>query len=238
MLHVVSDFITRYITRSHLEIELKFGRLVDKQTGQRIHLPVITETVIAPGEDRWMRFESNMPAEWHQHLNTRLNRRVEETQQANYRGHRLSYRRVPECDRFYPDELGRIRVSVDWETKKVLPNGIVRKNRLDNLQIYSPFSPFDFRISINEEVPVEKMPSGEWVSERRKNRISYKHQHCQVDLTQVTTERNVTTHELELELWDIPALQREYQRMKRREHNVFSDLVRVFIDNARAMART
>ncbi|KAI9597462.1 CYTH-like domain-containing protein [Syncephalis fuscata] len=235
-LHAVSEFLARYITRPHLEIEAKFGLLLDKQTGQRIRLPVMSEAVISPGDNKWMRFESNMPAEWHQRINTRLNRRVEETQKPHYRGHRVNYRRARECDRFYPDGSGRVRVSVDWDTKAVLPNGILRKNRLANLHIYSPNSPFDFRLSVNEEVPVSTMPSGDWIMERKKNRVSYKHQHCQVDLTQVVTGQDTTTHELELELWDIAALQREHQRMNRHENNVFSDLVRVFLDNARTLA--
>ena len=69
------------------------------------------------------------------------------------KGHRVSYRRARECDRFYPAEQGRIRVSVDWETGKVLPAGIVKKERLGDLNIHLPGCPFDFRISVNVETP-------------------------------------------------------------------------------------
>ncbi|RKP10559.1 CYTH-like domain-containing protein [Thamnocephalis sphaerospora] len=236
-LRIVTDLILRYINQSNLEIEAKFGLLLDKQTGQRIRLPVVSETVISPSDASWMRFESNMPAEWHKRINERLNKRVEETQKPNHKGHRVGFKRVLERDRFYQEDGVRTRVTFDWDGNNIVPGGIMWKERLADLNMHLPMCPFDFRISINTEEPAS-MPSSQWTHERKKNRATYKHQHCKVDLTLVTSQDVAnTTHELELELWDVAALKREHGRHLRKERNSFAELVRVFLDNARVLAR-
>ena len=72
---------------------------------------------------------------------------------------------------------------------------------MGHLNIYSPRTAFDWRISINNERKgissqpfrahtnrtVVVLPQGvELKSERWKDRLTYIHQHCQIDLTQVT----------------------------------------------------
>ena len=114
----------------------------------------------------------------------------------------LSYKHTRQIDKTYqaaniPSRQARkIRVTSDTEGK--ILDMIVKEN-LGHLNIYSPRTRFDWRISINNErkgtllffryilITVEGgLPDGvELRSERKKDRITYIHQHCQIDLTQV-----------------------------------------------------
>ena len=114
--------------------------------------------------------------------------------------------------------------------------GAIRKQRISDLEILSPNNPFDYRISVNLEIPgslctlrdlynvvteiskeSERIPH----SIRKKDRMSYIHEAFQVDLTQVKQTRGTseivtthdTSHELEIEIRDMPRL------LKSREQN-------------------
>jgi len=87
----------------------------------------------------------------------------------------------------------KLRVTTDQKTGKVL-NKII-KARIADLNIYSPKTRFDWRLSINVEMPYDGpleglMPQGGGTGgpqgERNKDRLSYKHLAFSVDLTQVT----------------------------------------------------
>ncbi|CAG8702096.1 6574_t:CDS:2, partial [Funneliformis mosseae] len=82
---VVSDFLYYHVGREHIEIEAKLGVLVNKQTRERINLPVNCETVIKPDESSWMSFESNMTLEQHRHFNELLNKRFTETKSSTFK---------------------------------------------------------------------------------------------------------------------------------------------------------
>lgn len=97
----------------------------------------------------------------------------------------------------------KVRVTTDQKTGRVM-NKIV-KARIADCNVYSPMTCFDWRISVNMEMPwagdidgLVAMPGadvggggmnggaggGEGV--RMKDRMSYKHLAYQIDLTQVT----------------------------------------------------
>jgi len=81
----------------------------------------------------------------HQQLNNLLNSLVTPSR-------RVSYRRVREIDYAYRN---RVRVTRDSDTLAIRqPHGIIRKNRLADMNIYCPNQGFDFRISINTETDV------------------------------------------------------------------------------------
>jgi hypothetical protein len=78
------------------------------------------------------------------------------------------------------------------------------------------------------------------------------HQHCQVDLTQVINvlpppcrgtlltiqpAEKEKTHELEVELRDIETLRLEAENAKMGKASRYADMVRVFVDNVRLLAR-
>jgi hypothetical protein len=125
----------------------------------------------------------------------------------------VQYKHRREIDRFYelPKELNarmpssvqnllrpgqtlNVRVSYDQKTNEILAKVI--KVRVNNLHIHFPDQPLDCRISINLEMPwegsVEELEQFDATSTktrkpvRNKDRLSYRHGHYQIDLTQVT----------------------------------------------------
>lgn len=98
----------------------------------------------------------------------------------------MKYKHTKETDRFFeiPATRSKVRVTVDQGTGKIVPNGIIEKIRVADLNIHSPNQPLDYRISINIEKPREK-PNSPSVFERNKDRISYQHGGIAFDLTQV-----------------------------------------------------
>ncbi|RUP50163.1 CYTH-like domain-containing protein [Jimgerdemannia flammicorona] len=200
----VAEFLTEHLPRPNVEIEAKLGVLIDKQSNQRIKLAVESETVLAAGDDKWYRFESNMTMDQHSMFNKMLNEQVTRSQHRDYKGAKIQYKHTKECDRFYDVGQSKVRVTTDQATGQVVPGGIVEKVRVANLNVFSPGSAFDYRISVNVEVPV-KMPTGTPLFERNKDRLSYTHQAIKFDLTQVKGAQRANgsppdmTHELELE---------------------------------------
>ncbi|KAG9287359.1 hypothetical protein G9A89_023731 [Geosiphon pyriformis] len=248
-IRVVSDFLYEHVDKEDVEIEAKLGILVQKNTKQRIQLPISCETIIDPKDDRWLKFESNMSSEEHCNFNKILNARVEATKIPHYVGAPVNYKHTLETDRFYPgpDGSSRIRVTTLQKTGEVLEGGIMEKIRIADLNIYSPNTRFDFRISVNMERPKEK-PQTQPIFERNKDRISYSHQIFKFDLTQVKIPekpsmngfRNPSqevTHELEVEFVNPKILLQERRKIEKGESNRFIEVVELFVDNIRMLAK-
>jgi len=115
----------------------------------------------------------------------------------------VSYKHTKQLDSTYafPGETSRLAQKIRVTTNaqgKVLAT--ITKENMGHLNIYSPRTAFDWRVSINNErkgisrslrVHTNRilvvLPQGvELKSERWKDRLTYIHQHCQIDLTQVT----------------------------------------------------
>lgn len=87
----------------------------------------------------------------------------------------------------------KVRITTDQKTGNTLAK--IVKVRLADLDVYSPSTEFDYRVSVN----LEKNLEGEWRdlvepaarnarrSDRNKDRVSYKHLAYQIDLTQVVS---------------------------------------------------
>ena len=95
-------------------------------------------------------------------------------------------------DTFYPasenpHNKDKIRVTRDEKSGNVIE--CMKKIRLGDLNISSPKRAADWRVSVNLEVPVPP-PVGTSTHTRRKDRISYSHEECRIDLTQVTASAN------------------------------------------------
>lgn len=90
-----------------------------------------------------------------------------------------------------PHRKAKVRVTIDKKTGKEIARII--KVRVADLDVYSPCTAFDWRVSVNIEMNIDgdsrasiapssmdgKRP------ERNKDRMSYKHLAYQIDLTQV-----------------------------------------------------
>ena len=85
----------------------------------------------------------------------------------------------------------KVRITTDQKTGKVLAKII--KTRLADIDIYSPRTLFDWRISVNVEMDykgemtdlIEPQTRDGKQADRNKDRMSYKHLAYQIDLTQV-----------------------------------------------------
>jgi len=211
-----------------LEIEAKIGVMIDKSTNARIRLPIYTEAIVNMNEIN-ARFESNMSMKQHQIYNKRK-----------------------ETDTFY-DEVSEItgqrehiRVTRDTRTKEIVPNGVVKKTRIADLNVFCPTQPFDYRISINIETPMYLPQSMSHPTfSREKDRLSYIQQNFSIDLTQVIEANRPSEplHELEIEIRDVNYLMHlanEAQQIKGESDRVwtqFEDHVLVLLNNIRLLIR-
>ncbi|KAJ7284069.1 CYTH-like domain-containing protein [Mycena rebaudengoi] len=229
-----------------VEVEAKIGLLRDRGSGERLALPVLVESIIAPGVE--LRFESNMSVQQHKHFNQRLNDLKLASSQPSFPSTPLGYSHLHLIDSFYsPDnahDREKIRVTRDEKTGKVIE--CMRKTRLADLNIYSPKYPADWRISVNLEVPVTH-PVGTPTHTRKKDRLSYSHEEFSIDLTQVTASASPNSpaellHELEIEIAR-PALllataaKRGDPNAPELERCAFDELIRAFVNNARILVR-
>nr|CDI57066.1 related to CTL1-RNA 5`-triphosphatase with manganese-or cobalt-dependent NTPase activities [Melanopsichium pennsylvanicum 4] len=229
-----------------IQIEGKIGQIIDKETGERIQLPVRNETIVDLGRAR---FDSRMTVSQHAHYNRILNSLVSKSGEASYTGAKVSYQRRKEIDYFHPAPTGKVRVTRDAETLVIKQDGVVQKQRIADLNIHCPNRLFDYRISINAENPTEE-PTSDHVSIREKNRLSYAHQNFIVDLTQVTVPEKPQEpiHELEIEIRDCAQLLQAAAQAKTnltsngsgpsgQEWTSFDDQVLIFLNNIRMLIR-
>lgn len=141
-------------------------------------------------------------------MNNFLNEAVKGSMpQANPGRIALSYAHKKERDSFYevpptdlppiirqnlnPRHKPRVRVTRDQRTGEILAK--IVKCRVADLDIYSPRTNVDWRVSVNLEMnydgDISHLPPADIgkgrASERNKDRMSYRHLAYQVDLTQV-----------------------------------------------------
>ncbi|KAG7088212.1 hypothetical protein E1B28_012229 [Marasmius oreades] len=247
----IADFVHHMIMTNKptegatVEVEAKIGVLKDKMTGQRLHLPVLVETILQP-DSMDCRFESNMSSHQHKHFNGLLNNLKMTSSQPGYASTPLDYHHSYHIDSFYESSgRDRIRVTKEEKTGNILES--IRKVRLGDLNIYSPKRNADWRVSVSLEVEVPQ-PMGKPAHTRRKDRLSYTHEEFSIDLTQVTAtvssgvSKAEVLHELELEiarpeLLLYTASKRGDPNASEHEKSAFDELIRAFVNNARILVR-
>ncbi|KAL8991936.1 MAG: hypothetical protein Q9169_007519 [Polycauliona sp. 2 TL-2023] len=257
-----------------IEIEAKIGHIIDKDTDCRIKIPANTETMLDPANPSLRTtFRSSMTEAQHQQLNRFLNRCLAESQPPPPGTLLVREPRVPLTyihtrlrDTFYdltPDALNalppsilnyvdrrkrpKVRITTDQKDGTQLAKII--KIRISDREIFSPKTPFDWRVSVNLELNYEGDMRGlvettEGKERRRpdrnKDRVSYTHGPYQVDLTQVkpteVTHQSEKEHELEIEVSAV-ALRQQIDLVLANKPNHYEDLVQGFVDNVRTLAR-
>ena len=122
----------------------------------------------------------------------------------------MSYVHTHECDTFYelsqsgqlslPASIraqlnprhnkAKVRITTNQKTGEVIARII--KARVADIDIYSPRTAFDWRVSVNLEMNFEgdmrdlvEVQEGQRRGDRNKDRMSYRHLAYQIDLTQV-----------------------------------------------------
>ncbi|KAI8920612.1 nucleophile aminohydrolase [Entophlyctis helioformis] len=165
-------------TAQQIEIEVKLGMVLDKQSRRRISLPILSETVI-DSSGSYFSFSSNMSRNQHATLNQKLNAATVRP------GSGIRYVHLREEDLFYTIRgIGKVRKTVTKGTQQV--KCIISKMGVANLEVFLPTSALDYRVSVNLErhlSDIESIYQPEFV--RGKDRLSYTMSPFQVDLTQV-----------------------------------------------------
>jgi len=244
------------------EIEAKLGHIIDKKTGERLYLPVRSETILDQGwASENIRFDSKMSMAQHKALNVYLNHETGKSQQ---RREKIQYQHMVQVDKFYevpaamlerlpeflqkcrarkPHVRPRVRISTDAKTGAVRESII--KFRIEDLEVYCPrrADQCDYRVSISLEWrypwPTEHLlevrEDGAELN-RRKDRMSYAHQAMRLDLTQVKGEAAEPSHEMEVEL--LPELViEEGRKAARNEDNKYEALIGTYLNYVRALSR-
>ncbi|OLL24507.1 mRNA-capping enzyme subunit beta, partial [Neolecta irregularis DAH-3] len=208
------------------QIEAKLGTFVHPKTRQRIALPFQSEGVIhSPQVDA--NFRSTITPKQHFHFNQLLNQQVV---------HGLTYSHSKLVDNFHPDSSSTdrrgplIRVTTVESTSEI--KQCVQKKRLANLDVYSPNDLFDWRISVNSEIPVNT-PSTPSLRSRRKDRRTYNSSFARIDLTEVIAAEE-KSWELEMEIEDLEDLRLHAVRYQSGKENRFGELVKLFVEQFRA----
>lgn len=249
--------------RVQLEVEARWGQIIDTQSDQRLRGFWRTETVLNT-EALQVKFESTMTALQHKRMNMYLNTQVQHSKQPGSPRPAIDYRHTYETDLFYElDQEGfsklnpivqqlisqsgsrqRVRVTRDKNTGDFLR--AIIKHRIGNLEVSSPKTEWDYRIGINLEIefpgPIEDLKpaveGGKTVEamKRQKDRMSYSWLDAyQVDLTQVTQGPS-KNHELELEL-SSDVLIAEADKSRRKEVNRYESLINGMMNNLRVLSR-
>ncbi|KAF7795357.1 hypothetical protein EIP86_006514 [Pleurotus ostreatoroseus] len=248
LIREVADWVHHLVSHRQervgvVEIEAKVGILRDASTGQRLSLPVLTETVLNP-QYKGVHFESNMSAMQHRHFNQALNRIKIQSAEPTWQSTPISYAHLHLVDTFYGADRDKIRVTREEKTGSAV--ACVRKVRLGSLNVYCPKQAADLRVSVNVEIDVPP-PIGTAAMTRRKDRMRYTHQEFFIDLTQVTSSSGPNTqpevlHELEVEIARPDYLlaimaSRGNPDVPEDERQAYDELMRAFVNNARILAR-
>lgn len=237
--------------RPDIEIEAKFGAVLDKNSGTRTaqRLGILVETILDPRDASGIRFESALSPKQHEHLNRMLNDRVAATASTSYAFAPLAARHLVTTDEFFPAPSshshndggdGKLRVTRDDKTGQLVD--CIIKRRLGDLHVLSPKREVDWRISVNVEEKVDVGVVGgspRALYSRRKDRMEYTHQHFHIDLTQVSDNAGVKTHELELE-FAFPHEVRRVLELRGRDGPEmwgYDQLMAVFVNNCRILSR-
>ncbi|KAI7864594.1 CYTH-like domain-containing protein [Spinellus fusiger] len=234
----IADFLWEHCQQPNVEIEAKLGVFIDKQTRERLDIGAITETVLFP-IGSGIRFESDMSLAQHKHFNDILNDLTNKSQARDYKGERIVYKHTRELDQFFQvSQHQKVRVTTDQATQTIVPNGILDKRRVVDINIHRPNQPLDYRISVSLEVPAKKPRHATAVYERYKDRLSYAHGGFVFDLTQVKGAPDSTQeirHELEVEIIDCQLLAERARQG--RDRSAYVQMIQVFINNIRLMSQ-
>lgn len=249
--------------RKHIELELKFGTIMDRKTSNRINILVSTECIYTDVSSIY--FESGVHEVGFTDVIKYLDE-LERNYQEDLKNHPNKPRRkfnTLESDvtdsiyyvRNRNEQPKSIRISKDNALSPPRHTAI-NKQRISDLYIHNPSSMYDLRLSLSLENPVSDgeiehiMKKSKPNMTRMKKRNSYSHRPTVTtfDLTRVSTPRelkntstgkkvveNENTFEVELEI-DVPELFNGFDQFKNGTNSIrFEELVEIFVNNARCL---
>ncbi|KAI4176000.1 MAG: hypothetical protein LQ343_001282 [Gyalolechia ehrenbergii] len=239
-----------------VEIEAKIGQIIDKNTNDRLRLPVTTECVLSRTDPNLRTaFRSSMTAAQHSRLNGFLNLALQKSvappgETPKKPRVQLTYVHTRETDTFYdlsqnavnilPPSVQayldrrnkpKVRITTDQKTGKEMAKII--KVRISDIEVYSPQTPFDWRVSVSLEVNYdgdmrELVETSE--GKDRKNPDRNK------DRAAGANSNVEKEHELEVEI-SSDAVHKQGQLVAQGQPNKYEELIKGFVDNVRTLVR-
>ncbi|OBA20318.1 hypothetical protein METBIDRAFT_43985 [Metschnikowia bicuspidata var. bicuspidata NRRL YB-4993] len=248
--------------RQYVELELKFGTLVDKDTGSRIDVGVSTECIYTKTANT--RFDMGVHEVGWREMRLFLDELEKNYAEAVRKDptrprRKFSLTESNNTDYFYQiternEKPRKIRISKDNLLSPPRYTAI-SKQRVSDLFIHNPSSMYDLRLSLLIEFPVDAqniepiMKKNKPSLQRGKARASYSHAPTvtRFDFTEVSSPRasknkagravaeHEKTHELELEI-DTYQIFRGFDRVRDGSDTIrFEELVEIFLNNARCL---
>lgn len=250
--------------RKYVELELKFGRLIDKSFGKRLMLDITSECVYTNHSNVHfdMQIEEVAWADVHklfQELENGYQNELKKSKNPKKPRRKFNTLELDTTDSFYQiGERGamqkRVRVLKD-NTLDPPRYSAINKQRIGDLYIYNPTCIYDLRFSLSLEMPVAEesiealIARNQPVLVREKKRSLWVHAPTitRFDLTKVLvplesknkTGKTIVTyenkHEVELEVDTMELFSAIDKVDKGTDMFRFEELVEVFMNNARVL---
>ncbi|QLQ79750.1 hypothetical protein HG537_0C03990 [Torulaspora globosa] len=231
--------------RPLIEMEMKFGVIMDRKTPDRINPPVSSQAV-------YTELDAHMTPNIEQPVFDELKKYLRGISEVNENSGKFSIIESQTKDSLYRVGVATqrprfLRMSTDMNTGRVAQ--FIEKRKIAHLLLFSPKDSYDVKLSINLEIPVpdteppEKYKDQTPMSERLKQRISFIHNDSctRIDVTKVSNQSNgrnsapEITHEIELEI-NTPALLSAFDDIAT-DSKVYASVIRTFLNNGTLIRR-
>lgn len=233
--------------RQHIELEMKFGILLDSRTPDRVNPPVSSQCVFTE-------MDAHLRPNIEESVFNELQKYIKGVSDLNENANKFSIIESHTRDSMYRVGLTTqrprfLRMSTDMKTGRIAE--FIEKRNVAQLMLFSPKDSYDVKISLNLELPLmENDPPEKYISnhkpisERTKNRMSYIHNDSctRIDITKVHNSNKNTksndaeiTHEVELEI-STPALLSAFNNINA-DSKEYASIIRTFLNNGTIIRR-
>lgn len=237
--------------RQFIEVEMKYGLIIDPSTSNRVNPPVSSQCVFTD-------LDSTMKPDVDERVFDEFNRYIKNLSELNENMGKfniidshasdLSYR-----VRTHTERPKFLRMTRDVNTGRIAQ--FIEKRKISQILLYSPKDSYDTKISISLELPVpendppEKYKNHTPTGHRLKKRTSYIHNDSctRFDITRVENKpirvnnknekepESDTTYEVELEI-NTPALLNAFDNIQH-DSKEYAAIVRTFLNNGTIVRR-
>lgn len=232
--------------RQFIEMEMKFGILMDGSESNRVSPPASSQCV-------YTEIDSHMRPDIDERVFIELNKFIKGISELNENTGKFNIIESNTIDSLYRVGLSTqrpkfLRLSKDIKTGRI--GQFIEKRHVSQLLLFSPKDSYDIKISINLELPVpENEPPERYqdqtpVSSRTKQRVSYIHNDSctRIDITKVSNHNQGVkqrhteiTHEVELEL-NTGALLGAFDKIDQ-DSKDYAGIIRTFLNNGTIIRR-
>ncbi|KAI8389183.1 mRNA-capping enzyme subunit beta [Nakaseomyces glabratus] len=232
--------------RPFIELEMKFGVLLESKSPDRVNPPVSSQAVYTD-------MDAHLTPNVDETVFKELSKYIQSLSEITENAGKFNVIEAQTKDAVYRVGTSTqrprfLRMSSDVKTGRI--GAFIEKRHISQLLIYSPKDSYDVKLSINLELPVpendppEKYQHQTPVSERTKERVSYIHNDSctRFDITKVQNHNKgiksndvEITHEIELEI-NTPALIKAFDNIMT-DSKEYATLIRTFLNNGTIVRR-